>query len=445
MVKNWTGSMATRIEDELSSMESFQAVQDVLCDIKLHDLQCVDVMKMLYMKRAICIYDTGTGKTLLAAAVMKLLWNEDPSRKFIIFVKKDQLAQTPQKLEKACEQRVIASAADYKSISNILSSNYTAYSILMLTHDCLCNPAIMNALFQVRSQYCGVIIDEAHDLQNFNHTDSARLLSGITQNFEYCWALTATPIVSNLIQLAKLANIVDNQRYPNYTLLSKNLASGVVRVKDDPCFFINRNRAEFGSNCEYRGIVEWCAPLPHQKIPCGGNKMFQLCKGSGAHPQANKLVDVIQQRVGKRGLIFINQHEVRSWVMPFLGAANIRYALINGVTSFANRVQIMQQFNEEKSLDVVITSVTTAIDLDCDYVVFYEFTIELKQMIGRAHRGLGDKSLDVIFIITDDSSEVEYFSNNILQKSFLVRDILGKDFSEIEDAEKGLEAHYVIN
>lgn len=88
--------------NELCSRNSYKAINDVLNGVTLHDLQCIDVLKMIAAKKSVVIYDTGTGKTLLAAAFMKLLLREDPSKMFLMFVKKDQLVQTPEKLKKVC-------------------------------------------------------------------------------------------------------------------------------------------------------------------------------------------------------------------------------------------------------------------------------------------------------------------------------------------------------
>lgn len=138
----------------------------------------------------------------------------------------------------------------------------------------------------------------------------------------------------------------------------------------------------------------------------------------------------------------MNQHSIRNWILPFLDKEGIKYSCINGNTPGDERQRIMKQFNEEKSLDVIITSVTTAIDLDCDYVIFYEFTVNVKQMIGRAHRGLGDKDLDIVYIITEDSDEVDYFMNNIWARCEMIRDVLGQDYSEMEDVERDIEMKY---
>lgn len=427
------------LEKLLCEMQSFDAIKDILNGYELHPLQCIDVMKMLAAKRCLVIYATGKGKTLLACAVMKLLWNEDSSRHFIMFVKKDQLIQTPKKIQDACGREVISTAADADSLQRIFSEDYTKYSVLMLTHDCLGNQKIMSELFKVRDKYCGVIIDEAHELNNVYFAQSASMLASVVGNFEYCWALTATPIITDVGQLTKLATIVDKKRFPDYLVLKRYLLSKSDGVESMPWFFIKRDGNDFGGKLDYRGIVAWADPMPHQCAPCGGNDLMLLCKGDGAVNQAELLVELIKERKGRRGLVYVNQHKVREWILPFFDRAGIRFDCINGYTSGSKRAEIMDRFNTTKELDVVVTSVTTAVDLDCDFVIFYEFTLETKQMIGRAHRGLGDKILDIIFIITDGTYEVDYFQNNILARSLMIQNVLKMNYSEMEDAEREIQ------
>ena len=429
----------TSLEAQLAEMKSFEAIKYVLNDIVLHDLQCIDVMKMIASKRAIVSYVTGLGKTVLAAAVMKLLWNEDPTRKFIFFGTFDQLSQTPAKLEKMLGRKVISSFASADSIEQLFAEGYENYSVLFLTHGVLHKDSIMNSLFKHKDLYTGIFIDEAHRLSNTGSASSANVMAGVARQFEYCFALTATPITTAVKQMAKLACIVDSTRFKNPARLGNDLLAGRYLVDEEPCFFINRGRAEFGSEAKYNAKVEWVEPLPHQKTECGGYKLFLQCKGPGAVPQAYALVKLIKEREGRRGLIYVNQHEVREWILPFLDDAGIRYECVNGHTKLEERARIMQAFNVDKTLDVVVTSVTTALDLDCDFVIFYEFTVDVQQMIGRAHRGLGNKEMDVIFVVTENSSETDYFFNNIYNISMVIQDILHQDYSVVERV--GQELH----
>lgn len=417
---------------ELHDMTSFEAIKYVLNGIELHDLQCIDVMRMIHSKRAIVIYPTGKGKTFLASAAMTLLCNEDPKRKFIMLVKKDQLIQTPEKIFKATGKYVLSTSADKRDLQKALARGLDSCSILMITHDCISNTNFLRELYKVKDSFCGIIIDEAHEMNNVQVASSASMLGSLVTQFEYCWALTATPIVTDIMQLAKLACVVDSERFKDFGKLKRIIDCDPDVIVNNRDFFIKRNVEEFGCELICNGIPIFVEPQPEQQdTSLGGNQLELVCKGPGAENQVKALVRTLKLYGDKRGLIYVNQHAVRGWILPFLDDAGIKYACINGATSAKDRTVIMHKFNVEKSLDVVITSVTTAIDLDCDFVIFYEFTVDVKQMIGRAYRGLGDKVLDVLFVITDDSNEVDYFCRSILARSLMIRRILGINCEEV--------------
>lgn len=427
------------IESELLKLTSYDAANDVLHGVTLHPLQVVDVLKMLYSKRAIVRYDTGTGKTFLIAAAMRMLWGIDPSKRFLIFIKKDQCVQTPKKLSDVTGRPTIVSCAGESDVASVFSSGrFLEYPMVLLTHECLRNQKVMKILFQSRQHFCGVIIDEAHVINNRGFAQSADVMSGLVSQFEYCWALTATPIITEIKQLAKLATIIDSKRYPNYKLLMRRINQGSFSIEDDPLFFINRTGEELGRHSEYVGHIFWVKAHPYQMEDTGGDSLMQLCKGNGARNQAEALVRLVLSRNGKRGLIYVRQHSIREWILPFLREAGIRYGCINGRV-IEERGEILRQFNEERSLDVIITSVTTALDADCDYVIFYEFTVELKQMIGRADRGLSGKKLDIFFMLTKGTAEPMYFKEKIVERSELIKRILGVDYQELESISEELE------
>ena len=428
------------LEKELINLKSFDAADRILKGVVLHPLQIADVFKMIYSKRAIVRYDTGTGKTLLAAAAMKLLWNEDPQRRFIMFVKKDQCLQTPKKLQDALGRPVVATSASAKSLKEIVYSGaYLQYPLVLFTHDCLKNQALMKELFKQKDKFCGVIIDEAHSVNNKGYAQSADVIAGLVSQFEYCWALTATPILTSLMQMAKLATVVDPERYPNYPVLARSLKNGSYSIAADPLFFINRTAEELGRHSNYNGKIIWVNSMPHQKFPPEDGNPMALYKGEGAVNQAEALVNLIKALEGKRGLVYVRQHAVRHWIEGFLQKAGIKYDCINGGV-VKERPEIIRKFNEEKSLDVLLTSVTTAIDADCDYVIFYEFTVEFKQMIGRADRGLESKTVDIFYLITRGCDEPLYFKEKIYDRDEMIREILGTSSRELESIHSELES-----
>ena len=50
--------------------------------------------------------------------------------------------------------------------------------------------------------------------------------------------------------------------------------------------------------------------------------------------------------------------------------------------------------------------------------------------------------MDVIFIVTHDTGELDYFYNNIFSISMTIQLILHQDFSELEQVEQELHDQY---
>ena len=406
-------------------MESYEAIGRVLRGAQLHPLQQVDALRMLWRKRGLVIYDTGLGKTYLAAAVIRMLLNEDCTRRFLMFVKKSQMVQTPAEIEHLVGVRVLASTACKEDVKEIKDA--TEYSVVMLTHQVLLSQVALDALYSCYRDYTGIIVDEAHCLSNRNAAKSADVLAAMLGGVEYAWGLTATPIVSQVEQLIRLTCIFDTKRYPS----AKQLMRYGIDKESDPNFFICRNEAEFGRVTKPRGLVAWVEPLPHQVRASGAN-MFATTKGDGAFRQAEALLELVNSyhRAGKRGLVYVNLQSVYQWIVPFFEKSELRFAVVNGKVKVEDRKPIMEGFACGE-IDVVLTNITEALNLDCDYVIFYEFTVNVHQMIGRAKRGFRDKPLDVIFILTKGTGEIEFFVEHIWKISVEIQELLGKDYSTI--------------
>ena len=428
------------IEKYLCEKDSYHAINDVLNEITLHDRQCVDIVKFLYAERSMFLYDTGTGKTLIAAAIMKMLKHANPGMFSVMIVLKDQLLQTPDKLKRYADLRVLTTYADSTYVGkNFINQNLTDYDVVMITEECLLNKKVMDYLYSYRDKMISVIIDEAHKLNNFNSARSASMLRALLSKVRYTCALTATPIVTSSFQLSRLAHLLRPERYPNPKRLAQDLESKRFSIEQDPFFFINRKASEFGRTSTPNGHVIAVSPSPSQsECNCGGVKLFQICKGYGAVNQVQALEELVNEHRDAPGLIFISQGSIIEWVSANFKKNEIDFEVIDGETSIQDRTRITSRF-ASGDCKLVIASLTTALDLDCDYVVFYEFTVEVEQMIGRAHRGLGNKELDVYFIITENTPEITYFMENIVPRCKLIEDILSKKNTAIEAVTRGLE------
>lgn len=289
------------------------------------------------------------------------------------------------------------------------------------------------------------------DGKNFTDTSLLKLFATVLDNSietttnssdassEDSTKTSETPIVTSSFQLSRLAHLLRPERYPNPKRLAQDLESKRFSIEQDPFFFINRKASEFGRTSTPNGHVIAVSPSPSQsECNCGGVKLFQICKGYGAVNQVQALEELVDEHRDTPGLIFISQGSIIEWVSANFKKNEIDFEVIDGETSIQDRTRITSRF-ASGDCKLVITSLTTALDLDCDYVVFYEFTVEVEQMIGRAHRGLGNKELDVYFIITENTPEVTYFMENIVPRCKLIEDILSKKNTAIEAVTRGLE------
>lgn len=417
------------LEKKLCRMESCKAVSKILEQEHLHNLQSIDVLKMLAHKHALAIYDTGLGKTFLASAIMKMLYNRNHKSKIIMFITKNQLLQTPQKIEKLTKLKVIGTDGTAESVENFINKTLD-YDVSLATYSCLESRKFLDFFYKYRKHYNCIIVDEAHKLNNFVSADIGAKLEAIIEQFEYAYGLTATPITTDIEQLARLSAVFDNKTYHDYHALQMAFKYSSYQIEDDPCFYVSRNADAFGRVTAPKGIIVWIDPMPYQ-IDAEFGQLADLCKGNGATEQAESLAELVQFNKDKHGLVYIKHHSVREWVLPFLDKAGVTYRCINGRTSHDERKRFLKEFNEDKSIDIIITSVTEALDLDCDYVIFYEFTSDVKQMIGRAQRGFTDKNLFVFYMITKKTKEVDYFYNNVFKRCEVASYVLKKDYSEV--------------
>lgn len=433
IVSQWS---LTQFEKELLDAADLEEVMELFINGEtLHPLQALDVVKMMVRKTALCMYGTGTGKTYIASALIRWLYLLNPESRVLMFVKNNQLSQTPADVEKLTGLRVESSDATQKSLRTLFDSgDFLRCSVLMLTHQCLNNRDLMGLIFKYKNDFNALIIDEAHNLNNVHKASTAGMLRGVCSHFEYKWALTATPIVSSLDQFVRLACMLDPDKYPNPEKLYKQLTRHEISFDYDPCFFIQRTRKDLGFDSCVRGIPIIVPALDYQKRARRADRSL-ICKGSGAINSVTALVNLIvsQKSQHRRGIVYVRMHEVREFILPFLEQAGIEYACINGYTSLKDRNCIMEKFNKQGKYDVVITSVEEALNLDCEYVLFYELTINVDQVVGRAYRGLYTKTLDVYFMMVAESEEIEYFRDTILPLTQLVKDVVNVEYTAVTD------------
>lgn len=422
---------------KILSLKSVQALKYILNDIVLEDFQVIDCLAAVTNERCLLGEDTGLGKTIIASGIMRMLINENPNRKFIFVCKTHQFIQTPKKIENATGLDVIAISSKQEDIDvKLKTGDFLNYNILILAEEVFDNPVVNEILLAARYYYCGIFVDEIHTMCNYNESTRAHIIRCMMKYFKFAYGMSATPMTSNLDQYSRILNILEPELFPKYKYTTQDLRSGLLDIENKyPGLYIRRTRRDLGIPNNYQNHIHLVDAMPHQ-IGVDGKDLFQICKGEGADTQVNKLIEILKSAHGK-GIVFIRHHKVREFVSKRLLLAGIEHECIHGKTSRERRQDIMSKYNNGE-MNLVITSITSSLDLDGDYLVLYEYTCELRQILGRLERGLIPKMVDIHYIFTKDTGEIKYFVDNIYNRSLLLQSILRRDYGMILSIYKNL-------
>ena len=372
------------------------------------------------------MYDTGMGKTYVAAGFLKALKNAKEGDKFLMFVTNSQINEFSKEIKRITGLRCVCFTESPSYVIN--PADIDSSDVVIMTHGCLNVVEHMRALSFYLDRFSAVVVDELHLVSNFNESKRGSMLQSILLRFKYRLGLTATPITTDEQQLAKALHMINPDAVPNWkqlTLDIKNYGASII----DPSLrdlFIVRQR----DKNNHKGHLIEIDCMPHQK-GAKGESLFYTTKGYGASNQHEMAYLITELHKGKRGLIYVNLTLVQRALQEALTNYGVRSIIINGrITDRAERTKLCERYRSGE-FDVVITNITEAIDLTSDYVVFYEYTSHVKQVIGRAERTLESKELPIYVLITKETDEFDYFYRNVYSKCQIVEDILGMNLSEI--------------
>lgn len=402
-------------------MKALQCVENIVPGLELPEFQNTGAQMALLNKRVALGADTGLGKTFTYAVFVRGLLNRNPENKHVLVIIHDSIKQVPTDVADLCQVGVTAITGEQSEFKR-LASEWRRNSIFILTLESFRNPAVVLFLFNRLPAIESFSIDEAHHCSNWDSSDTAFTVRALSHYISYVCALSATPATKESKQFYRLMNVVDRKLSPRMD----ETAWGKYAER-----YLPVNREDYGMKGNYIPTLEVVNPMPRQVGKVSGN-IFLTFKGPGADNQVEALVRIVQERKrqGKSVIIYVNLHAVREWVEEHFSSAGISFVSLTGrVTKQAAREEILNTFRSG-GVDVLITSVSESLNIDSDVVIFYEFTTKMKQVMGRAHRGLEGKQLELVFIVTRDSMETEYFHKYVYKRSLVLQRILQKDFSE---------------
>lgn len=402
-------------------MRTFRCLENILPDVEIPEFQNMGICQALLNKKMLLGFDTGTGKTFTYAVIVRGLLNRNPEKKHIFVIIHDSIEQAPSDLS-ALTAVPVAAFTGERGEAGRLTALWESNSIFVMTYESFRNPSIVLFLYKHLMEIESFVIDEAHHCANWDTSDTAFMIRSLCHYIPFVEELSATPATRESQQFYRLINIIDRTVSPRRD--ESNYGAYQNR-------YLPVNRSDYDIKGNYKSTLEVVTPMAHQVGNIHGD-VFRVVKGPGAVNQVERLVQVVldRRRQGKSIIVYVHLHAVREWIEEHFKGAGISFVSLTGrITKQEERKKMLERFGN-REIDVLITSVSESLNIDADVVIFYEFTTKIKQVMGRAHRGLTGKELELIFILTKDTAEIDFFQKYIYKRSLTLQRILRKDYSE---------------
>ena len=318
-----------------------------------------------------------------------------------------------------------------------------------------------------------IVVDEA---QGLRHHSSARTrnIKGLMAHFRM--ALTGTPLDGRLEELHSVMEFVQPGLLESKTrFLQKHATTdfwgnvtGYKRVaevtrKIAP-FFIRRLKEDVLPDLpdkiyENRVIALSSAEMAiYKELASKGHKSTedaeamvciirckQFCDDPrliGESIESSKMLDLknvldeIIVQNGHKVLLFSQYAEMVKLLMPMLDSMGLKYFCLWGETPKRERADMQEQFNQDKSIDLMIGTEAMSLGLNltgANYVVLYDqwwSNTIVDQAIDRAHR-IGQKNtVTIISFICKDTIE-ERIIHVLKAKANITSELLGDDHDEM--------------
>lgn len=403
----------------------------------------------LINKKCIISADTGLGKTGIAGGIINCVNQKQIGFHWVVICPAFNLVQTTNELtESMYSSKVVSTNNQSVSIDWFINMNISDWEVAVISYEALTNMKLQKYLLSIRDYVQGLVVDESQLVCNLTGTAS-QLLKSMSIQMEYMIMLTATPIRVNVGQFIKQIHMLDSKVFGSelslavnyYTEFDEDYKPIGVRnldhlLKKIDGKYISITRSEIDLKGNY--TVNPLLVTPDKDYSDVNRKdITRMVKGDPSGCAVKALLQEVKdyKDTNLKGLIYVNLNSNKDMVKEYLTLSGISCDILDGehTKTPRSKEEVKKNFREGK-LDCLITNLTVGLNLQCDYIIFYELTFDFKQMLGRGERGLKANDLFLTFIVVNDTEDVVIFYENVYNRAKLLGEVCGKDITEIETA-----------
>ena len=414
----------------------------------LGPFQEIAIVRHLLTNRNLISLDTGMGKTLTAIGNLNLTLKK--GKKFIFASSKSVILNMVSYFNTMTRYKVLVVTGSEESEAKFININLDNYDGLLMSLESFTSKEINKVIYErtLTKEITHVILDESHKV-TYEDAYFFRLMRAICRHIDNVLFLTATPLRVDLKQFIGQLNILDEEIFYNIRTIYNKFATYdsngfVTGFKDYELFeemcahvYFSYTRSDAGIAGDYN-----CFPIKadlndYQLTVMNNNKLtkskkrilIKSCQSQTFEEMKKYLRQ--QKKLGNKGLIYANIREIKDFLYKELSKEFSTKILDGRVKSDIERKEIEKDFNDNK-YDFLIINLTESLNLQCQYILFWELTSDFCQMIGRGERGLKGNDLDIGFCITNSTLEKNFFEEHVRNNCQLLEKFAGKDLTAIK-------------
>lgn len=430
--------------------------QDLIENSVLTWFQCFAVEHAMLSKSTLVSLGTGLGKTVMSCGYAERILRENPKSKILFVCLPESIEQIYNDFKTYTVRNVTAVSGESERI-NDLKNLIDNSEIIVASYKAFYNFEFCNLLvshFYNDGRFAAIILDEAHEVSQESIINS--IMNSLCRKIEYKLLLTATPITVVPEQIISLMNMMDCDIFPegkDYLKPYRILDPETFEVMDyrhldnlANCLFphyVSWTRSELGLAGNYTTDLILVKPDDEQ-IKATSIDIPTLIKGKRDSNQVKVFLAICKGLVkqNKKGLVYASRHENSQMLLEELTEIGIHAAVVNGERkNKVIRKDVLHDFKNGK-VDILITRLTMSLNLDSDFVIYWENTNRAVQMVGRCERGFIPKDLYICYLLTENTVELEQFYRTVYLRCKWLKESLDKDISIFEKFHNALENYY---
>lgn len=434
----------------------FMKNKDLIDNGSLMWFQSFAVEHTMISKSTLLSLGTGLGKTITACAFSNRVINENPNTKVMFICLPESIEQVENDFANYTSRTICSVTGETASI-NELQFNIDSSEIVIVSYQAFYNPYFCNIIIEYLyndRRFSAVVADEVHEISQESLINS--IMNSFIPKIEYKLFLTATPITVEPEQFITILNLLDSlifQEGKDFLKPYRILDPETFEVVDyrnlnnlsNNLFphYVSWTRAELGINGTYHPELIMVKPDKEQ-LEAGLLDIPTIIKGKKNSNQTKVLLELCKSLKSeyKKGLIYASRHENSNMLLDILLANGIKAFVLNGESyNKKQRSTVLNDFANNK-YDVLITNLTTSLNMDSDFLIYWENTNRAIQMLGRCERGFVPKDLYIYYILTEDTVELMQFYKNVYRRCKWLKEALDKDINIFERFNNALKEYY---